>query len=79
MPLKVRFQVGGWAECLNCPAHGRNRDAGFFTEEIVGVDDDLVRDLFLNQKRLCKRCLPTEVNLQFNLERLSVIELGPWK
>lgn len=79
MPLKVRFQVGGWAEWLNCLVHGRNRDAGFFTEEIVGVDDDSVRDVFLSQKRLCKRCLPTDVNLQFNREGLSVIELGPWK
>ena len=66
MPFKVRFQVSGEATCYNCLAHGRERAAGFFTEEIVAEDDDSVRDMFLNKKRLCKRCLPAEkVNLQF--------------
>jgi hypothetical protein len=79
-PLKVRFQVSGWAECCNCPAHGRDRDAGFFTEEIVAEHDDVARDVFLSAKRLCKRCLPgMKVNLQFDREKLSVLELGPWK
>jgi hypothetical protein len=80
VPFKVRFQVSGRAECCNCPAHGRSRDAGFFTEEIVAENDDSVRDVFLSKKRLCKYCLlAEEVNLQFDRDRLSVIELGPWK
>ena len=82
MFLKVRFQVSGWAECLNCPAHGRDREAGFFAEEIVTEDHDAARDVFLNAKRLCKRCLPgRKVNLQFVRERLSVIEgeKGNWQ
>ena len=80
MNLQVRFQVSGRAECCNCPAHGRDRDAGFFTEEIVAAHEDAARDVFLKTRRLCKRCLPKdEVNLQFNRDRLSVIELGPWK
>ena len=80
MNLRVRFQVSGRAECYNCPAHGRDRDAGFFTEEIVAEHDDAARDVFMNTRRLCKRCLPKEgVNLQFNRDKLSVVELGPWK
>jgi hypothetical protein len=53
---------------------------GILHRGIVAENDDSVRDVFLSKKRLCKYCLlAEEVNLQFDRDRLSVIELGPWK
>jgi len=80
MTLQMRFRVSGLATCYNCPTHGHEREAGHFTEEIVAKYAESTKDVFIGTKRLCKSCLPeAKVNLQFDRERLSVVELGPWK
>ena len=79
MTLQMRFRVSGVATCYNCPTNGHEREAGHFTEEIVAKYAELAKDVFMGTKRLCKLCSGTKVNLQFDRERLSVVELGPWK
>jgi hypothetical protein len=80
MSLQIRFRVSGLGTCYHCPTHGRERDAGAFSEEIVAKCVESAKDVFMGTKRICKLCLPeTKVNLQFDRERLSVTELGPWK
>ena len=79
MNFLVRFRVSGSSTCYNCPAHGREREAGPFSEEIVAKYAEAAKDVFITTKRLCRRCLPEKVNLQFDREKLSVTELGPWK
>jgi hypothetical protein len=79
MTLQVRFHVSGLAQCYNCPAHGRDRGAGSFSEEIVAKYAESAKDVFMGTKRLCPRCSPEKVNLKFERDKLSVTELGPWK
>jgi hypothetical protein len=79
MTLQVRFRVSGSGTCYNCPAHGREWEARPFSEEIVAKYAESAKDVFIGTKRLCQRCLPEKVNLQFDREKLSVTELGPWK
>jgi hypothetical protein len=79
MNLQVRFRVSGSGTCYNCPAHGREREAGPFGEEIVAKYAESAKDVFMGTKRLCPRCSPEKVNLKFERDKLSVIELGPWK
>ena len=76
----MRFRVSGLATCYNCPSHGREREARHFSEEIVAKYAESAKEVFISTTRLCQRCLPeTKVNLQFDREWLSVLELGPWK
>lgn len=74
----MRFQVSGSAECLNCPAHGRQKEKGPVLEEIKAEDEESAKNAFIDKKRLCPDCYASgmKANLQFDRNKLLCEPLG---
>lgn len=75
----MRYEVSGSAECLNCPAYGRERYGPPVLEEISAEDERSAKEAFLAKKRLCPQCEATgmKANLQFNRDTLLCTPVGP--
>ena len=67
------YAVRGRAECVNCPAQGREKKRVLFIENVIAENEEAAKDAFLRTSRLCRDCDYDGIKANFQFDRQQLV------